>query len=114
LEIGNDLHMDYSAIGLTTVLAARMEQLATPGSMLLTLEHAIAQTAAMGRVSNLGLWTGQLGAEYLLAGRLEDSSLPAQRALALTRSHGEQGYQAHALRLLGHSDPAPAPLRLAR
>jgi class 3 adenylate cyclase len=31
-EIGNDLHMDYSAIGQTTHLAARMEQLATPGS----------------------------------------------------------------------------------
>jgi class 3 adenylate cyclase len=34
--IGNDLHMDYSAVGLSTVLAARMEQLATPGSILLT------------------------------------------------------------------------------
>ena len=32
--IGNDLHMDYSAIGQTTHLAARMEQLATPGSIL--------------------------------------------------------------------------------
>ena len=30
--IGNDLHMDYSAVGQTTHLAARMEQLATPGS----------------------------------------------------------------------------------
>ena len=30
--IGNDLHMDYSAIGQTTHLAARMEQLATPGT----------------------------------------------------------------------------------
>jgi class 3 adenylate cyclase len=30
--IGNDLHMDYSAVGLTTVLAARLEQLATPAS----------------------------------------------------------------------------------
>ena len=30
--IGNDLHMDYSAIGQTTHLAARMEQLATPGA----------------------------------------------------------------------------------
>ena len=29
--IGNDLHMDYSAIGQTVHLAARMEQLATPG-----------------------------------------------------------------------------------
>ena len=34
--IGNDLHMDYSAVGQTTHLAARMEQLATPGSILLT------------------------------------------------------------------------------
>jgi class 3 adenylate cyclase len=30
--IGNDLHMDYSAVGETTVLAARMEQMATPGT----------------------------------------------------------------------------------
>lgn len=36
--IGNDLHMDYSAIGQATHLAARMEQLATPGSIRLTAE----------------------------------------------------------------------------
>ena len=36
--IGNDLHMDYSALGQTTHLAARMEQLATPGSIRLTAE----------------------------------------------------------------------------
>jgi class 3 adenylate cyclase len=29
--IGNDLHMDYTAVGQTTHLAARMEQLARPG-----------------------------------------------------------------------------------
>jgi class 3 adenylate cyclase len=34
--IGNDLHMDYSAVGQTTHLAARMEQLATPGSIRLS------------------------------------------------------------------------------
>ena len=34
--IGNDLHMDYSAVGQTTHLAARMEQLAPPGTILLT------------------------------------------------------------------------------
>ena len=34
--IGSDLHMDYTAIGRTTHLAARMEQLASPGSILLT------------------------------------------------------------------------------
>jgi class 3 adenylate cyclase len=33
--IGSDLHMDYSAVGQTTHLAARMEQLADPGTILL-------------------------------------------------------------------------------
>jgi class 3 adenylate cyclase len=36
--IGNDLHMDYSGIGQTTHLAARMEQLAPPGTIRLTAE----------------------------------------------------------------------------
>ena len=35
--IGSDLHMDYTAVGQTTHLAARMEQFASPGSILLTL-----------------------------------------------------------------------------
>ncbi len=37
-SIGNDLHMDYTAVGQTTHLAARMEQMAKPGSTLLTAE----------------------------------------------------------------------------
>src|SRR6267142_5822209 len=36
--IGNDLHMDYSAVGQTVHLAARMEQLATPATICLTAE----------------------------------------------------------------------------
>jgi hypothetical protein len=36
--IGNDLHMDYSAVGETMHLAARIEQLVTPGSIRLTAE----------------------------------------------------------------------------
>ena len=35
--IGSDLRMDYTAVGQTTHLAARMEQMAMPGSILLTL-----------------------------------------------------------------------------
>ena len=51
--IGNDLHMDYSAVGQTTHLAARMEQLATPGSVLLTaatlrLVEGLVQVKALG------------------------------------------------------------------
>jgi class 3 adenylate cyclase len=35
-SIGSDLRMDYTALGQTTHLAARMEQLATPGTTLLS------------------------------------------------------------------------------
>ena len=35
-SIGNDLTMDYSAVGQSTHLAARMEQLARPGTILVT------------------------------------------------------------------------------
>src|SRR4030095_15044634 len=34
--IGSDLRMDYTAVGQTTHLAARMEQLAAPGSILIS------------------------------------------------------------------------------
>jgi len=37
-SIGSDLHMDYTAVGQTTHLAARMEQMAMPGSILLTAD----------------------------------------------------------------------------
>jgi len=58
--IGNDLHMDYSAIGQTTHLAARMEQLASPGSTLLTAEtlrlvEGLVQVTALGPVPVKGL-----------------------------------------------------------
>jgi class 3 adenylate cyclase/tetratricopeptide (TPR) repeat protein len=37
-SIGNDLHMDYTAVGQTTHLAARMEQAALPGTILVTAD----------------------------------------------------------------------------
>src|SRR5262245_10065011 len=37
-SIGSDLRMDYTAVGQTTHLAARMEQLATPGTIRITGE----------------------------------------------------------------------------
>jgi class 3 adenylate cyclase len=58
--ISNDLHMDYSAIGQTTHLAARMEQLAPPGSIRLTadtlrLAEGLVQVTALGPVPVKGL-----------------------------------------------------------
>jgi class 3 adenylate cyclase/tetratricopeptide (TPR) repeat protein len=37
-SIGNDLKMDYTAVGQTVHLASRMEQMATPGSILMTAD----------------------------------------------------------------------------
>jgi class 3 adenylate cyclase/tetratricopeptide (TPR) repeat protein len=58
--IGSDLHMDYTAVGQTTHLAARMEQIATPGTILLALAtlqlvEGYVQVAARGPVSVKGL-----------------------------------------------------------
>jgi len=59
-SIGSDLHMDYTAVGQTTHLAARMEQLATPGSILLSAEalrlaEGYVQAKTLGPVPVKGL-----------------------------------------------------------
>jgi class 3 adenylate cyclase/tetratricopeptide (TPR) repeat protein len=42
--IGNDLHMEYTVVGPTVHLAARMEQMAKPGSVLTTAQtHRLAE-----------------------------------------------------------------------
>jgi class 3 adenylate cyclase len=58
--IGNDLHMDYSAVGETTHLAARMEQMAMPGTIRLTaatlrLVEGLVRVNALGPVPVKGL-----------------------------------------------------------
>ena len=60
--IGSDLHMDYTAVGQTTHLAARMEQMAKPGSMLVTgdtlrLAEGYVQVRPLGPVPVKGLET---------------------------------------------------------
>jgi tetratricopeptide (TPR) repeat protein len=63
------------------------------------------------------------GETHLLAGRLEEAQVLAERARALARAHEERGHQAQALRLLGatagrcappHTEEAAARYRQAR
>jgi class 3 adenylate cyclase/tetratricopeptide (TPR) repeat protein len=59
-NIGNDLHMDYSAVGPTTHLAARMEQLARPGSIRFAastfrLVEGLVQVNALGPIPVKGM-----------------------------------------------------------
>jgi class 3 adenylate cyclase/tetratricopeptide (TPR) repeat protein len=60
--IGSDLRMDYSAVGQTTHLASRMEQMAEPGSILVTadtlaLVQGYIEAISLGRLSVRGLQT---------------------------------------------------------
>jgi class 3 adenylate cyclase len=90
--IGNDLHMDYSAIGQTAHLAARMEQLATPGSILLTTEtlrlaEGVVQIKALGATPVRGL-RHPLEVFELMGAGLPRTRLQAFAARTLTRLVG--------------------------
>src|SRR5512138_2717674 len=92
--IGNDLHMDYSAIGQTTHLAARMEQLATPGSIRLTAEtlrlaEGLLQVTPLGPVPVKGLAEPVDVYELVGASALR-RRLQAAAARGLTRFVGRQ------------------------
>ena len=52
-SIGSDLHIEYTALGQTTHLAARMEQLARPGTTLMT-EGTLRQVEGYVEVKPLG------------------------------------------------------------
>jgi predicted ATPase/class 3 adenylate cyclase len=109
--IGNDLHMDYSAVGETTVLAARMEQMATPGSIRLTagtlgLVEGLVRVNALGPVPVKGLVEPVEVFELVGASALR-RRLQAAAARGLTRFVGRQPeldalYQALAQAAAGH------------
>jgi class 3 adenylate cyclase/tetratricopeptide (TPR) repeat protein len=92
--IGNDLHMDYSAVGETTVLAARMEQSATPGSVrlpagTLRLVEGLVRVQALGPVPVKGLAEPVEVYELLGASALR-GRLQAAVARGLTRFVGRE------------------------
>src|SRR3954471_8314925 len=93
-SIGGDLRMDYTAVGQTTHLAARMEQLATPGSILLApdtlrLAEGYVQVRPLGPVSLKGL--GEPVEVYELVGAgAARSRLQAAAARGLTRFVGRE------------------------
>jgi class 3 adenylate cyclase/tetratricopeptide (TPR) repeat protein len=90
--IGSDLHMDYTAVGQTTHLAARMEQMAMPGSILITpqvlgLVEGYLQVKALGPVSIKGLSAPVAVYEVMGAGPVR-TRLQAAAVRGLTRFVG--------------------------
>jgi len=92
--IGSDLHMDYTAVGQTTHLAARMEQLADPGVILLTgetvrLAEGYVEVKPLGPVPVKGLDAPVEVYEMVAAGP-KRSRLHAAAARGLTRFVGRE------------------------
>jgi class 3 adenylate cyclase/very-short-patch-repair endonuclease/tetratricopeptide (TPR) repeat protein len=110
-SIGSDLHMDYTAVGQTTHLAARMEQLARPGTTLLTaatlrLVEGYVEVNTLGPVPVKGLQEPIEVYELRRAGPVR-SRLQAAAARGLTCFVGrgpelEQLQQALARAVAGH------------
>jgi class 3 adenylate cyclase len=93
--IGNDLHMDYTAVGQTTHLAARMEQLATPGSIRFTAEtlrlaEGFIQVKALEPVPVKGLTTPVEVFELVVRATAIRRRLQAAAVRGLTRFVGRQ------------------------
>ena len=85
-SVGSDLRMDYTAVGQTTHLAARMEQLATPGTIRLTadtlgLAEGYVEVKPLGPIPVKGL------AEPLEAYELTGAG-PARTRLQASRTRG--------------------------
>jgi tetratricopeptide (TPR) repeat protein len=84
-----------ASLGVAYVLAGRTVE------ALPLLEQAVEQAVTMRHMRYYALWAAWLGEAYLLAGRLDEAGAQAQRALDFAQARQEQGYEAHALQLLG-------------
>ena len=93
-SIGSDLKMDYTAVGQTTHLAARMEQMSVPGSILipsstLTLAEGYVQVKPLGPLAVKGLEDPIEVFEVMGAGTPR-SRMEAAAARGLTRFVGRE------------------------
>ena len=93
-SISNDLHMEYAAVGQTTHLAARMQQVAPPDTIRLTaatvrLVEGLVRVKAMGPVPIKGLAAPVEVFELLGASGMR-RRLQAATARGLTRFVGRQ------------------------
>lgn len=105
--IGNDLHMDYSAVGQTTHLAARMEQAAMPSSTFLAprtvrLAEGFIETRPIGPIRLKG-FSEPVEVSELIGARAGGSRFRAAVARGLTRFVGRDIELQHIRRTLAQS-----------
>src|SRR5437870_2673910 len=105
--IGSDLRMDYTAVGQTTHLAARMEQLAPPGTIRLSgetvrLAEGYVEVRSLGPVPVKGLPNPIEIFELIGAGAAR-TRLQAAALRGLTRFVGRDAEIEHLRRALGQA-----------
>ena len=106
-SIGSDLRMDYTAVGQTTHLAARMEQLAAPGTVRLTgetlrLAEGYVEVRSLGPIPVKGLPAPIEIFELTGAGQAR-TRLQAAALRGLTRFVGRDAEVEHLRRVLGQA-----------
>jgi class 3 adenylate cyclase/tetratricopeptide (TPR) repeat protein len=104
--LGSELHMNYSAHGEAIHLAARMEQMATPGTILmsshtLNLAEGYVLTRSLGPMFVKGLTAPVLS--YELLGAVAVSRLQALSSHGLTRFVGRQSEMSQLQQSLGRA-----------
>ncbi len=105
--IGSDLRMDYTAVGQTTHLAARMEHLARSGSTLLTastlrLAEGYVRVASIGLIGVKGLAEAVEAHELIGVGTAR-TRLQAAALRGLTRFVGRAAEIEHLRRVMGQA-----------
>src|SRR5205823_3222362 len=109
-SIGSDLHMDYTAVGETTHLAGRMEQMAKPGSVLLTaatldMVEGYVRVRPLGRVPVKGL-PEPIDVFELLGASANRTRLQVSTSRGLTRFIGRTTEMAQLRDALEHAGRA--------
>ena len=107
-EVGSDLRMDYSAVGQTVHLAARMEHMATPGAILIApdtmaLAEGYVDAKALGLLPIKGLGTAVAVHEVVGASGVRSRLQAAVSRLGLTRFVGRDAEFDQLLRTLGQA-----------
>jgi class 3 adenylate cyclase/tetratricopeptide (TPR) repeat protein len=97
-SIGDDLRMDYTAVGDTTNLAARMESMAQPGAIFVSrnterLARDFFEFKSLGKVEVKGKEDAQEAFELIKAGEVE-TRIGASVAKGLTRFVGRKNSMA--------------------
>jgi class 3 adenylate cyclase/tetratricopeptide (TPR) repeat protein len=106
-SVGSDLRMDYTAVGQTTHLAARMEQLAPPGTIRLTAEtvrlaEGYVEVRSLGPIPVKGLPDPMEVFELIGSGAAR-TRLQAAALRGLTRFVGRDAEIEHLRRVLGQA-----------